>query len=532
MIKVGVKANHNLTVIRICSFAQANEGRGNDAGLIASPLTKGSVIPPRSSAARTGDLCRYPSLGGWQLALLRVGLFDEDEHTVLKYAILSVSLITVMAGAMISPAVAAIAAAFPNASPLQINVLTSLHAGLVVPFSFISGFLVRKYSKKNILIVSLILYLIAGLGGSVAPTIEILLATRALLGVAVGLMIPISLTLITDNYFEEERTQTLGLQSAATNLGGIIAIMISGYLATFGWEYAFMAYGIAFLILPMVVFILPNVKPASYERESVNNRFDPRIILLAIYMVMTFVVFFGIPSNMALFLRELDVTNTILNGTIIATCSVGGFLGGLTVAYFKRKFKAFFVPLQVVFMAVGFSLIVFYDQSLFVMGLGVLILGFGYGSTVPIIFDSASKITTGNAGAFATAILVSSIYAGQFISPVLLGAVSRTFGDGSVHFSYLVVALVLIVVATLLMINKVTHLTGINRWLLQSRSRQMFDEIMIQQNDLQNAISALNTRIDKLQQPEQQQMLETMLRQLEELRAEMQTPPLTPRARN
>lgn len=436
---------------------------------------------------------------------------------MLKYAILSISLITVMAGAMIAPAVASIAAAFPDATALQINVLTSLHAGMVVPFTFVSGFLVRKYSKKNVLIVSLILYLIAGLGGALSPNIWFMLATRALLGIAVGLMIPISLTLITDNYHGEERTQTLGLQSAATNLGGIIAILVSGTLAMYGWQFSFMAYGMAALILVLIVFFLPNIKPQPYEKSSANNRFEPRVLLLAVYMILTFVVFFGIPSNMALFLRELDVTNTVLNGIIIATCSVGGFFGGLTLAYFRKKFKTFFVPLQVTFMAIGFSLIVFYDQSLYVMGLGVLILGFGYGSTVPVIFDSASKITTGNAAAMATAVLVSSIYLGQFISPVLLGSVSRVFGDGSVHFSYLMMALALIFVAVMLLFNKVMHVTGITRWLTQNSSKRLFAEISIQQSDLQESVRELNNRLDQLQASQDKGSIERLTALVEQL---------------
>ncbi|MEX1200797.1 MAG: MFS transporter [Methylophaga sp.] len=436
---------------------------------------------------------------------------------MLKYAILSVSLITVMAGAMIAPAVASIAAAFPDATALQINVLTSLHAGMVVPFSFISGYLVRKYSKKNILIVSLILYLIAGLGGAVSPNIWFMLATRALLGISVGLMIPISLTLITDNYHGEERTQTLGLQSAATNLGGIIAIMVSGFLALYGWQFSFMAYGMAAPILILVLLILPNKAPQPYVKDSANNKFDPRIFLLAIYMVMTFVVFFGIPSNMALFLEELDVTNTVVNGIIIATCSVGGFLGGLSLAFFRRKFKTFFVPLQVTFMAIGFSLIVFYDQSLIAMGIGVLILGFGYGSTVPVIFDSASKISTGNAMAMATALLVSSIYLGQFISPVLLGTVSRLFGDGSVHFSYLMMALALIFVAVMLMINKFLHITGIKHWLTRNSSKRLFAEISSQQSDLQMSVEKLNTRLDQMQNAETDRNMQQLMEMVEKL---------------
>lgn len=445
---------------------------------------------------------------------------------MLKYAILSVSLITVMAGAMIAPAVAAIAAAFPEATPLQINVLTSLHAGMVVPFAFVSGYLVRYYSKKSILLVSLVLYLIGGVGGALSPDIWFMLATRAVLGVAVGLMIPISITLISDNYVGEERTATLGLQSAATNLGGIIAIVVSGVLATQGWQYSFMSYGMGAIIFFIVLFMIPNKKPAPYVKESVNNKLDPRVWLLAFYMVLTFVVFFGIPSNMALFLKELDVTNTITNGIIIATCSVGGFLGGLSLAFFRRKFKSFFVPFQVSFMAIGFVLIAFVNESLFSMGLGVLILGFGYGSTVPVIFDSATRITTGTATSTATALLVSAIYTGQFLSPVLLGFVSRTFGDGSVYFSYTMMALALVFVAAMLLSERFLHFTGIKGWLTRSNTKLLITEISHQQTDLKDSIDSLAERLDTLQQgrnPEADDQVAKLSRMVQELNTRLES---------
>lgn len=416
---------------------------------------------------------------------------------MLKYAILSISLITVMAGAMIAPAVASIAAAFPEATDFQINVLTSLHAGMVIPFSFVSGYLCRYFSKKYIVLVSCFLYVVAGIGGSMSPDIYFMLATRALLGVAVGLMIPISITLISDYYQGEERTQTLGLQSAATNLGGIIAIIISGFLATLGWNYSFYAYGLGGIIFFIVLFFIPNKKPEPYVKQSVNNKLDPRVLLLSIYMILTFVVFFGIPSNMALFLSELDVTNTVTNGIIIAVCSLGGFLGGLGLAFFRRKLKSMFIPLQVSFMAVGFSLIVFGSLSLVLLGVGVLILGFGYGSTVPVIFDTSSKISKGSAASTATALLVSSIYAGQFISPVILGFVSRTFGDGSVAFSYTMMTFALIFVASILMAERFLHFTGIKRYLKRDSSKRMFTEISSQQTEIHETIQLLSSQIEK-----------------------------------
>ncbi|MEX0740103.1 MAG: MFS transporter [Pseudohongiella sp.] len=429
---------------------------------------------------------------------------------MLKYAILSVSLITVMAGAMIAPAVASIALAFPQASPFQINLLTSLHAGMVVPFSFVSGYLVRYYSKKSILIGSLILYLIGGIGGALSTDMMFMLFTRVLLGISVGLMIPISITLISDYYEGEERTKTLGLQSAATNLGGIIAIVVSGFLALRGWQYSFLAYGMAAFILVLVIAFLPKIVPAPYEKASANNRLDGRVFLLAVYMIMTFIVFFGIPSNMSLFLSEMDVTNTVVNGIIIAVCSVGGFLGGMSMAYFRKLYKSFFIPIQVLYMAVGFVLIAFLNQYLVLLGLGVLILGFGYGSTVPVIFDSATKITTGAATSTATAVLVSSIYLGQFIAPNFLGTVSRTFGDGSVYFSYTIMALILVLVAVMLMAERALHFSGMKRWLSRSSSKHAFNELRSQNIELQGKIEEISTRLNSALQQQNADSQEQM----------------------
>nr|WP_284047774.1 MFS transporter [Halomonas gemina] len=430
-------------------------------------------------------------------------------------------MITVMAGAMIAPAIASIAAAFPNASDFQINLLTSLHAGLVVPFSFISGFLAKHYSKKSILIVSLVMYLVGGIGGSLSDSMMFMLGTRVLLGISIGLMIPLSITLISDYYEGEERTRTLGLQSAATNLGGIIAIVVSGVLALQGWRFSFMAYGLAAFVLLLVVFFLPRKAPPQHTSEAgEKSSFDARVFLLAVYMILTFVVFFGIPSNMSLYLSELHITNTVVNGLVIAVCSVGGFLGGMSVAFFRRVLKSLFVPLQVVYMAIGFGMIAFLNEYIVLLGIGVLVLGFGYGSTVPIIFDSATKITTGAARAMATAILVSSIYLGQFISPVLLGLVSRLFGDGSVYFSYTAMAIALIFVAVLLLAERAMHFSGLKKWLSRSGSSHALSEISKMNVTLKDRVDLLSQQLDEVSRKHeadnraQLKMLEQLHRQL------------------
>lgn len=53
--------------------------------------------------------------------------------------ILSVSMLTVMAGAAISPAIASIAGAYSNASTDVIKLVVTLPSLMVVPFALISG---------------------------------------------------------------------------------------------------------------------------------------------------------------------------------------------------------------------------------------------------------------------------------------------------------------------------------------------------------------------------------------------------------
>ncbi|GAE93909.1 multidrug resistance protein B [Gracilibacillus boraciitolerans JCM 21714] len=315
---------------------------------------------------------------------------------MLKYAILSVSLITVMAGAIIAPAIGSIAVAFPDASGFQINLLTSLHAAFMIPFAFVSGFLCRYFSKKAILLFSLVLYLVAGVGGGFAPNMFILLCTRALLGISVGLMMPLSTTLVSDNYDGEKRTGMMGMVSAATNLGAIIAIMIAGVLATISWNATFYVYGIGAIVMIFVVAYLPRKAPVRSKTKSGKQAAIPKAKLAtyAIMMFLLFVVFYSIPSNMALYLQENDITNTILTGIIIAACSLGGFLGGMTLARFQRKLKIAYVPVQVMLMGIGFAMIVF-TPSMILVGMGVFILGFGYGSLVPVIFDGVSNLASG-----------------------------------------------------------------------------------------------------------------------------------------
>src|SRR5690625_7764073 len=104
----------------------------------------------------------------------------------------------------------------------------------------------------------LIIYLIGGVGAQFSSTIELLLALRLLLGVGVGLIMPLSMSLINDYYTGSVRTKIMGYNSAFCNFGGILTLLLSGWLATFGCRVPFNVYFLGLFIIILLFVFLPR----------------------------------------------------------------------------------------------------------------------------------------------------------------------------------------------------------------------------------------------------------------------------------
>ncbi|MCJ0930653.1 MFS transporter [Virgibacillus halodenitrificans] len=141
---------------------------------------------------------------------------------MLKPTIISISMATVMAGAAISPALGLIAEAFPDASETMIKLILTAPSIMIIPFSFLSSYLTSKITKRTIIMIGLVIYLIGGVGAQLMSTIELLLAFRLFLGAGVGLVMPLSMSLINDYFKGSERTKMMGYNSAFSNVGVLL----------------------------------------------------------------------------------------------------------------------------------------------------------------------------------------------------------------------------------------------------------------------------------------------------------------------
>ncbi len=379
-------------------------------------------------------------------------MLNSKYNRSLQPAVLSLSLLTVMAGAAVSPALGVIAEAFPQAGRLTVQFVATLPALVMIPFLFVSSWLVSHFPKRKILLTGLLIYMAGGLGGAASPGISTLLLSRVVLGTGVGLVMPLSIALIPDFFEGKERAKLMGMSSSSNMLGGLVSLVLSGYLASFHWRYSFLIYLFALPVLVMAWLFIPE-PPEHSSHDSHRTRLPFSIYRLAVGMFCLNLVFFALPPTMAFFLKESVLGTSRAAGTAVAFSTLAGFFAGLFLHRTRQFSGRYFLSGMLALMAVGFFTL-HWSLALWMVFGGSFLIGFANRSLYPYVFLKASNSVPGKQTVKAMAVLSSMIYLGQFTSPVFLAFLGRIFNDPAIRFSYLVIGIMLCVAVSIFFIKE------------------------------------------------------------------------------
>ena len=355
-------------------------------------------------------------------------------NSMLKPTILSLSLLTVMSGAAVAPGLAKIALALPDASPTLIKLILTVPAIFIIIFSLVSGWLSHRFTKRNILCVGLVIYLIGGAGGGFANSIEILLMFRALLGVGVGLIAPLSTGLIADFYTGDNRAKLMGYSTAASSLGGIVATLSSGVLAAISWRFSFGVYLLGLVVILLVLVFLPEPKDYK-ETKGDSGKIPISVYGWGVCAFLFMLAFYAAPMNLALFIEEEQIGGSAIAGLAISLMTGTGFIGGLLFGRIKKITATFLPALLLILMGTGYF-ILSQASSLPQVLVATAIIGLSLGWSLPTIFIGATKAGGDGRGVQTMAVISSLAYFGQFMSPVVLGLIGNIFGNTSIRFVF------------------------------------------------------------------------------------------------
>ena len=351
--------------------------------------------------------------------------------------ILSMSLLTVMAGAAIAPALGIIKAHFADAPDLLVQLIVSMPALLIIITNLFFLPISRMLRTRAIATTGLVLYILAGAGCFFVNDIYTLLAMRALLGVSVGLIMPLSTGLLAYYFPPEEQAKLMGLSAAMNQMGGVVATLLAGLLATVEWNYAFLVYLLGLIALVMVYAWLPDEQLGSANKRGVP--FEPKQLLKfhpsVIGMLLLMMIFFIFPTNFAIITSSQTTLSTesitiIMVGLDVVAFFTGLFFGQLMSAF--RLIIKYFAPL---FFLAGYGAFLLGSVSSII--LGAALIGIATGLGVPYLNTIASIKGGKNSATTVMPLLSAALYLGQFVSPILVIPLSQAlFGQSDLTGPY------------------------------------------------------------------------------------------------
>jgi MFS family permease len=367
-------------------------------------------------------------------------------------AVLSLSMLAVMAVTALAPALGRIQDSFPEASHLQLQMLLNFPALFIIPFSLLSGQLTLRFKKRHILFTGLIIFSISGVASAFVNSFALFLVLRAFLGVGLGMVSPLSFSLIADLFTGEKRARLMGLSSAVATLSAISMSLLSGWLAIYNWRYALGFYGIGIFVFLMVFFYLPE--PESKSNEPVKQATLPLLVYAVVLFTLFSIVIFNLISNqMAFFLKSTNLGDSAESGIALASFQGAQFFVALIFDRIYRLFKNNTAIVGLITSFIGF-LILFAANSLWMIYIAVFITGLGIGCLVPFNALTISNQVSSDLSGWALSLNTSALFAGQFISPFVFSIINNIFDFSSVRFYFLSAAIMCAIVAIIMVITK------------------------------------------------------------------------------
>ncbi|WP_307808198.1 MFS transporter [Streptomyces oryzae] len=349
-----------------------------------------------------------------------------------RAAVLAAATLTIMAAAIIAPSLPAMREVFADTHGADLLVrfaltVTSLAIAVSAP---VSGVVADRLGRRTLLVAGLGLYAVSGTAGYFAGDLYVLLATRALLGVAVGGITTAVSAAITDWFDGPRRASFLGLQQAFAGLGGVVFLPLAGLVAAVDWRAPFWIYAASAVVAVLAVRALrdqPRIaRTAAPARAPAPRRpATGRILGLYVLALVATLAFYMAPTQLP-FLLDGYGGGPAVTGAVIAGSTLSSVLGALAFPSLRRRLPSTAITtVSVALLGVGWLLVGTAGGIARIVA-GLLVGGAGVGLVVPNLNLRLGELAPPDRRGRVLSGLVTGIFLGQFLSPLAVEPLIRS----------------------------------------------------------------------------------------------------------
>ncbi len=368
----------------------------------------------------------------------------------IQISLLLIAMLGIMSGITVVSSLPLIAHKFSNIEHIEFlsKLMLTIPSMMIAIFAPFAGYIVDKFGRLKPLYAGIVLFIIGGSSGFYLHDFYVILIGRALLGVAVALIMTSSTALIGDYFSEEVRHKFMAKQGMAVALGGIVFISLGGLLAQIHWSYPFAIYLIPILFFPLLLSSLYEPKKHLQLDEDLNVSTKLFPVYLTAFFVM--VLFYMLPTQLPYLIVNILGGKPQTVGFVIATAMTFNALTAMQYARIKAKFSYIQIYMATFILFSTGLFIVSQAESIAELFFSTAPLGMAFG--LLLVNTNAwflSKVPPHKRGK-ASGMLTSSFFLGQFSSPLLFEPIVLAYGIQGLFF---IVSLVALLTALILFVK-------------------------------------------------------------------------------
>lgn len=342
--------------------------------------------------------------------------------------------IAYMSDLVIVPAADAIFTQFADA---PVGVLNFILTGpqLVSIFSaLLTSVLMRKFSKKIILVGSFALFTVAALLGTVVMDPYYIALMCGIMGFAFGATAPTAIALINEVYRDDEKKANglVGTFNGVTAIVGAVLSIAAGVLGAMRWQNVYYIFYAAIPFLILMAFTLPGIKPAAERKEreagtgaGAGKGVIRKVAALVGSILVICIVFNVMSYQCAIYAVQEGLGDSMFAGILSSVCTVTTAVGCILCAALYGRLGRKVACLLYGILALGFL------GCCFVLGqwwaiVCFAVMGFGFGLAMTYFYIHAAAIAPENTATVA-GVIAAAVGLGSFLSSYVNTALMGIF---------------------------------------------------------------------------------------------------------
>ena len=354
----------------------------------------------------------------------------------------------------VSPVLSQIQEHYPDVNISLVQMLITAPSLLAMIIAIISGWLVVKVSKKRLLLIGSFLAGLTGFLPLLSDSFGLLLFSRTLYGVGLGLATALNTAVVADFFEGGERTFIMGIQAASVGAGMFIEMTLSGILGAYGFEKVYFVHIIGFISLFLLAILLPDTGKTKIA-NSEKIRLNAKVFKISFLGLLEFMFLITFTTNISMHVSGTIADSSSASGALTGVFSFSQIIMGLALGWVIKVTKQYTLPAAMLNFAIGAVILALFPGNYSLLLIGSVFCGFSQGMFIPQAMCEISNAVKPVATAMASACFTCAMCIGQLISPSVLNNAAKYILEGATTANvYLISSIGMAVIAGIVIISK------------------------------------------------------------------------------